>query len=217
MSRRGKQQSREHRHACHHRAGDVSRIDQDVWRWRSRHSKSARARQSRHNATHFASFTGRIAELPGFDSEDEHYFRDVYDHPIRLSSNRQLSGPIVERDGRVYVNRVELPQWVMIQLAIFATVFLPVGRLVHEKPPCENVWSACQSVGPGASILRAGESVRTPPCLGWHTNGITPIGRTYQTSLQGECQPYSPDRRGDSGRTEQMGETREQSKSLSGP
>jgi Mg2+ and Co2+ transporter CorA len=33
----------------------------------------------------FTTLTGRIAELPGFDSEDENYFRDVYDHLIRIS------------------------------------------------------------------------------------------------------------------------------------
>jgi len=33
----------------------------------------------------FASLAGRLSELPGFDREDEHYFRDVYDHLIRIS------------------------------------------------------------------------------------------------------------------------------------
>jgi magnesium transporter len=33
----------------------------------------------------FARLTGGIAELPGFDEEDERYFRDIYDHLIRLT------------------------------------------------------------------------------------------------------------------------------------
>jgi magnesium transporter len=32
----------------------------------------------------FARLTGGIAELPGFDEEDERYFRDIYDHLIRI-------------------------------------------------------------------------------------------------------------------------------------
>jgi len=32
----------------------------------------------------FASLAGRLSELAGFDREDEHYFRDVYDHLIRI-------------------------------------------------------------------------------------------------------------------------------------
>jgi len=33
----------------------------------------------------FASLMGGVAELPGLAEEDEHYFRDVYDHLIRIS------------------------------------------------------------------------------------------------------------------------------------
>jgi magnesium transporter len=33
----------------------------------------------------FASLMGGIAQLPGLADEDEHYFRDVYDHLIRIS------------------------------------------------------------------------------------------------------------------------------------
>lgn len=40
----------------------------------------------------FAGLRGGLAQLPGFDEEDEHYFRDVYDH------HRTLAG--VRRRGR---------------------------------------------------------------------------------------------------------------------
>ena len=33
----------------------------------------------------FASLMGGVADLPGLGEEDEHYFRDVYDHLIRIS------------------------------------------------------------------------------------------------------------------------------------
>ena len=33
----------------------------------------------------FGSLMGGLAQLPGLAEEDEHYFRDVYDHLIRIS------------------------------------------------------------------------------------------------------------------------------------
>ena len=33
----------------------------------------------------FATLMGRLVDLPGFDADDEHYFRDIYDHLIRIS------------------------------------------------------------------------------------------------------------------------------------
>jgi magnesium transporter len=75
----------------------------------------------------FASLTGRIAELPGFDREDEHYFRDVYDHLIRISdlidSYRDLLTSAVDVYQSTVSNRVN---GVMKQLTIIATVFLPL-------------------------------------------------------------------------------------------
>ena len=36
-------------------------------------------------ARHIRALMGRVAELPGLEDEDERYFRDVYDHLIRIS------------------------------------------------------------------------------------------------------------------------------------
>jgi len=75
----------------------------------------------------FASLTGRAAELPGFATEDEHYFRDVYDHLIRISemidSYRDLLGSALDVYLSTVSNRLNA---VMKQLTIIATVFLPL-------------------------------------------------------------------------------------------
>ncbi len=75
----------------------------------------------------FASLNGRMAELPGFAREDEHYFRDVYDHLIRISdlidSYRDLLTSAMDVYLSTVSNRVSA---VMKQLTIIATIFLPL-------------------------------------------------------------------------------------------
>ncbi|MFL6279558.1 MAG: magnesium/cobalt transporter CorA [Vicinamibacterales bacterium] len=75
----------------------------------------------------FASLGGRLSELPGFDHEDEHYFRDVYDHLIRISdlidSYRDLLSGAMDVYLSTVSNRLNA---VMKQLTVIATVFLPL-------------------------------------------------------------------------------------------
>jgi magnesium transporter len=75
----------------------------------------------------FASLTGRMGELPGFDRGDEHYFRDIYDHLIRISdlidSYRDLLSSAMDVYLSTVSNRVNA---VMKQLTIIATIFLPL-------------------------------------------------------------------------------------------
>jgi magnesium transporter len=75
----------------------------------------------------FATLTGRIAEVPGFDSEDEHYFRDVYDHLIRISDLIESYRDLLSSAMDVYMSTVSNRlNGVMMQLAIIATIFLPL-------------------------------------------------------------------------------------------
>src|SRR5204862_1089405 len=75
----------------------------------------------------FASLTGRMAELPGFDTEDEHYFRDVYDHLIRISDLIDSYRDLLTSAMDVYLSTVSNRlNAVMKQLTIIATVFLPL-------------------------------------------------------------------------------------------
>ena len=54
----------------------------------------------------FASLTGRMAELAGFDTEDEHYFRDVYDHLIRISDLIDSYRDLLTSSMDVYLSTV---------------------------------------------------------------------------------------------------------------
>jgi magnesium transporter len=78
----------------------------------------------------FARLAGGIAELPGFAKEDERYFRDIYDHLIRISdlidSYRDLLTGAMDVHLSTVSNRLNS---VMKQLTIIATVFLPLTWL----------------------------------------------------------------------------------------
>jgi magnesium transporter len=78
----------------------------------------------------FARLGVGIAELPGFEKEDERYFRDIYDHLIRISdlidSYRDLLTGAMDVHLSTVSNRLNS---VMKQLTIIATVFLPLTWL----------------------------------------------------------------------------------------
>jgi magnesium transporter len=78
----------------------------------------------------FARLNAGIAELPGFSEKDEHYFRDIYDHLIRISdlidSYRDLLAGAMDAYLSTASNRLNA---VMKQLTIIATIFLPLGWL----------------------------------------------------------------------------------------
>jgi magnesium transporter len=75
----------------------------------------------------FASLMGSIAELPGLAERDEHYFRDVYDHLIRISDLIDSYRDLLTGAMDVYLSTVSNRlNGVMKQLTIIATVFLPL-------------------------------------------------------------------------------------------
>jgi magnesium transporter len=78
----------------------------------------------------FASLAGGVASLPGLDVEAQRYFRDIYDHLIRLSdlvdSYRDLLSGTTDAYLSVVSNQLNL---VMKQLTIIATIFLPLSFL----------------------------------------------------------------------------------------
>ena len=75
----------------------------------------------------FASLTGRLTELPGITAEDERYFRDIYDHLIRISDLIDTYRDLLTSSMDVFLstvsNRLNI---VMKQLAVIATIFLPL-------------------------------------------------------------------------------------------
>jgi len=75
-----------------------------------------------------ASLVGGVAELPGMTREIERYYRDLYDHLIRISdlvdSYRDLLTGSMDAYLSTVSNRLNV---IMKQLAIIATIFLPLS------------------------------------------------------------------------------------------
>ena len=78
----------------------------------------------------FAQLMGGIAQLPGLAEEDERYFRDIYDHLIRISDIIDSYRDLLTGAMDVYLSTVSNRlNSVMKQLTIIATVFLPLSWL----------------------------------------------------------------------------------------
>lgn len=78
----------------------------------------------------FARLMGGVAELPGLNDEDERYFRDVYDHLIRISDLVDSYRDLLTGAMDVYLSTVSNRlNSVMKQLTIIATIFLPLSWL----------------------------------------------------------------------------------------
>ncbi len=79
----------------------------------------------------FASLLTNVEALPGLNSDDERYFRDVYDHLIRISDLVDTYRDLLTSAMDVYLssvsNRLNV---VMKQLAVIATIFLPLSFVV---------------------------------------------------------------------------------------
>ena len=75
----------------------------------------------------FASLMGGVAELPGMTAEDERYFRDIYDHLIRISDLIDTYRDLLTSSMDVYLSTVSNRlNSVVKQLTIIATIFLPL-------------------------------------------------------------------------------------------
>jgi magnesium transporter len=78
----------------------------------------------------FAGLTGGAAQLPGLAEQDEHYFRDVYDHLIRISDLIDSYRDLLTSAMDVYLSTVSNRlNAVTKQLAVIATIFLPLAWL----------------------------------------------------------------------------------------
>ncbi len=76
----------------------------------------------------FARSIDQIGELPGFELDEQDYFRDIYDHLIRISDLIDSYRDLLSGATDLYLSTVSNRQnEVMKQLAVIATVFLPLG------------------------------------------------------------------------------------------
>ena len=69
-----------------------------------------------------------IAHLPGFDTDDQLYFRDLYDGLIRTSDSLDAYRDLLSGTADLYLSTVANRQGeVNRQLTIIATIFLPLS------------------------------------------------------------------------------------------
>jgi magnesium transporter len=78
----------------------------------------------------FARLAGGVVTLPGMTLDDERYFRDVYDHLIRISDLVDTYRDLLTSAMDVYLSTVSNRlNSVMKQLTVIATIFLPLSWL----------------------------------------------------------------------------------------
>jgi magnesium transporter len=76
----------------------------------------------------FARSVDQIAELPGFALDERDYFRDVYDHLIRISDLIDSYRDLLSGATDLYLSTVSNRQSDVIkQLTVIATIFLPLS------------------------------------------------------------------------------------------
>jgi magnesium transporter len=76
----------------------------------------------------FARSVDEVAELPGLQLDERDYFRDVYDHLIRISDLIDSYRDLLSGATDLYLSTVSNRQNdVMKQLTIIATIFLPLS------------------------------------------------------------------------------------------
>jgi magnesium transporter len=78
----------------------------------------------------FAALSSGVIAVPGMTDETSRYFRDVYDHLIRIGdlvdNSRDLLSGVMDTHMSCVSNRLNV---VMKQLALVATIFLPLSFL----------------------------------------------------------------------------------------
>ena len=109
----------------------------------------------------FAQLMGGIAQLPGLAEDDERYFRDIYDHLIRISDIIDSYRDLLTGAMDVYLSTVSNRlNSVMKQLTIIATVFLPLswltgffGQNFGFMVKHIDSWEALIGLGIGSELL----------------------------------------------------------------
>jgi len=109
----------------------------------------------------FAQLMDGIAQLPGLTEEDERYFRDIYDHLIRISDIVDSYRDLLTGAMDVYLSTVSNRlNSVMKQLTIIATVFLPLswltgffGQNFGFMVKHTSSWEALIGLGIGTELL----------------------------------------------------------------
>ena len=76
----------------------------------------------------FVRSVDELAQLPGLELDERDYFRDIYDHLIRISDLIDSYRDLLSGATDLYLSTVSNRQnEVMKQLTVIATVFLPLA------------------------------------------------------------------------------------------
>ena len=114
----------------------------------------------------FARAVDQIAEVPGLELDERDYFRDVYDHLIRISDLIDSYRDLLSGATDLYFSTVSNRQNdVMKQLTVIATIFLPLtfitgffgqnfGFMVNHITATSTFWV----LGIGSMIAPASDS-----------------------------------------------------------
>ncbi len=79
----------------------------------------------------FGRLAGGGTEIPGMTPEGERYFRDVYDHLVRLAETIDGQRELMNSAVNVYLSSASNRATdVMKQLTVIATIFLPLSFVV---------------------------------------------------------------------------------------
>jgi magnesium transporter len=130
----------------------------------------------------FAGVVGGVGQLPGMTPEAERYFRDLYDHLIRISdlvdSYRDLLSGVLDTHLSTVSNRLNV---IMKQLTIIATLFLPLAYLTgffgqNFEVLVTNItgWPAFLGLGVGLEVAAIGGLLFMFWRRGWLGGDSTP-------------------------------------------
>jgi len=134
----------------------------------------------------FAPMVGDVDALPGVTQDGERYFRDLYDHLIRISdlldSYRDLLSGALDTHISTVSNRLNI---VMKQLTMIATIFLPLsfltgffGQNFSWMVDRITSWQTFWFVGVGVQILVVVGLLMLFRQRGWLTSNGTVPART---------------------------------------
>ena len=128
-----------------------------------------------------------ILEIPGLEVDSRNYFRDVYDHAIRISDQIDSYRDLLAgtRDAYLSVVSNRLNQ-ITKQLTVVATIFLPLSFVVGFFG--QNFKWLVVNIDIAGGLLRARD--RQPRALGDRAAGLVParllhLSRFARNRVQG--------------------------------
>ena len=124
----------------------------------------------------FARSVDQIAELPGLELDERDYFRDVYDHLIRISDLIDSYRDLLSGATDLYLSTVSNRQNdVMKQLTVIATIFLPLSFITGFFG--QNFgFEVTKLISPAWTFWILGSAACSPPASGCSCSSGARVG-----------------------------------------